>query len=83
MSALTKMMLIITTFGLLSFIAVIAAPSAVDQSYSNQDSLVQEHKLRLQGYYDEDGFDVDVSEEEFLAATKHANKFIAEAYGRK
>lgn len=77
----------LTAWSALSFAANIV-PNAVDSEFVNQDSQVERHKLMLAGYYEDSDFDADLDDVEYEVSDKaktaaHANKVIAEAYGRK
>ena len=77
-SPATKAMLVICAFGLSSFIAVAVAAPALDKTFDNQDSLVQQAKWRNSGYFDDDnGIELNISEDSFANANKHANDFLA------
>ena len=90
MAATTKAMLVVCTFGLSSFIAVAVAPPALDKSYANQDSVVQQAKWRNAGYFDdENGIELSINQEDlddnvsYMASkqcksAKHANDFLAD-----
>lgn len=80
--------LLLAAIGTWSVIAFAVAPNAVDSEFVNQDSQVERHKLMLAGYYEDGDFDADLDDAEYEVSDKaktaaHANKVIAEAYGRK
>ena len=80
--------LLLAAIGTWSVIAFAVAPNAVDSEFVNQDAQVEQHKLMLAGYYEDSDFDADLDDVEYEASDQaktaaHANKVIAEAYGRK
>ena len=80
--------LMLAAIGTWSVIAFAVAPNAVDSEFVNQDSQVERHKLMLAGYYEDSDFDADLDDIEYEVSDQaktaaHANKVIAEAYGRK
>ena len=78
MKATTRAMLAICAFGLSSFIVVAVVPEAMTTTYNNQDNLVQETKWRNAGYFDdENGIELNISQENFADGAKHANDFLA------
>ena len=80
--------LLLSAIGTWSVIAFAVAPNAVDSEFVNQDSQVERHKLMLAGYYEDSDFDADLDDIEYEVSDQaktaaHANKVIAETYGRK
>ena len=80
--------LLLAAVGTWSVIAFAVAPNAVDSEFVNQDAQVEQHKLMLVGYYEDSDLDADLDDVEYEVSDQaktaaHANKVIAEAYGRK